>query len=83
MSSRNPSAQGFDDLVALTTTLIAIAIGVLPWLLLFLGGWRLLLRWYLIPYPFVLIGFAIIMLLFNRREILARVQKGRAPRESE
>jgi hypothetical protein len=54
-----------------------------PWILLFSGGWRLFLRWYLLPYPFVLLGFGLIMAFSNRRELLVRLRNWRAIRKSE
>jgi hypothetical protein len=53
-----------------------------PWIILLYGGWRLLLRWCLLQYPFALLGFAVIMALVNRRELLVRVRNWRAARKS-
>jgi len=53
-----------------------------PWIALLNGGWRSLLRWCLLQYPFVLLGFALIMALINRRELLVRVRDWRAARKS-
>ncbi len=57
--------------------LFAIVVVASPWILLFSGGWRLFLRWYLIPYPFVLLGFALIMAFVNRRDLLVRARNWR------
>jgi hypothetical protein len=78
------------DIVRETARILPIVIVVLfvllvvasPWILFFSGGWRLLLRWYLLPYPFVLLGFALLMALANRRELLVRVRNWRAARKS-
>ena len=55
---------------------------VSPWIIFIYGGWRMLLRWYLRPYPFVLLGFALVMALINRRELLVEVRNWRAARKS-
>lgn len=78
MSSLDPPAQGFTDelvvfrdylVVVLLLILPATVIVALPWILFLAGRWRLFLRWYLIPYPFALTGFAIFMALINSREL--------------
>lgn len=66
--------------------LLMIAIVVLmvsPWILLFSGGWHLFLLWYVLPYPFVFLGFALILALVHRRELLVRVRNWRAARKAE
>jgi hypothetical protein len=55
--------------------LLGIVVGVSPWLILFSGGWRLFLRWYLLPYPFALVGFGIIVTFVSRRQLLVRVRE--------
>jgi uncharacterized RDD family membrane protein YckC len=80
MSSLDPPAQRFTDelvvfrdyLVVVLLILPATVIVASPWILFFAGGWRLFLGWYLLPYPFALIGFATIMALINSRELKAR-----------
>jgi hypothetical protein len=80
MASRYSLARQFrDSLVALITWVLAHLFGILvmvsPWLILFSGGWRPFLRWYLLPYPFALVGFAIIMAFVSRRQLLVRVRE--------
>jgi hypothetical protein len=90
MSSHDPSVQGFTDelvvfrdyLVVVLLILPSTVIVASPWILFFVGGWRLFLRWYLLPYPFALIGFAIIMALINSRELKARLANWRASPKS-
>jgi len=64
MASRDPSAR--DQLVALVGPVLIAA----PWIILYFGGWRL--------YLYVLVGFALIMALMNRRELRSRVRNWRA-----
>ena len=77
----------FMDLVALLgwvlVALLGIWIVVSPWIILGLGGWRLFLRLYLLPYVFVLVGLALIMMFLNQRELLVRVRDWRAERASQ
>jgi hypothetical protein len=76
MSSLDPPAQRFTDelvvfrdyLVVVLLILPATVIVASPWILFFAGRWCLFLRWYLIPYPFALAGFAIFMALIDSRE---------------
>jgi hypothetical protein len=71
MTWRDPSARSSTDrLVALLGPVIV----VLPWVILFLVGWRL--------YLYVLVGFGSIMQCLNRRELLGRVRNWRAARKS-
>jgi hypothetical protein len=61
--------------------LLIVAVVASPWMILLFGGsWDLLLRWYVLPYPFVLLGFGIIIAFFKRRELLVRVRDWRAGR---
>ena len=74
MASRYSLARQFrDNLLALVALplvhLVGIVVVVSPWLILFSGGWRPFLRWYLLPYPFALVGFAIIMAFVSRRQL--------------
>jgi cobalamin biosynthesis protein CobD/CbiB len=71
MTSRDLSARSSTDrLVALFAPVIV----ALPWIILFLAGWHL--------YLYVLVGFALIMLCLNRRELAGRVRNWRAARKS-
>jgi hypothetical protein len=74
------------EIVSIVTPVLAILLTVWvvasPWILLIYGGWRMLLRSYLLPYPLVLLAFGLVMALFNRRELLARVRNWRAGRKS-
>ena len=92
MTSRDPLAQVFKDTlvayrdaIALLLQVLGYLIGtvfvLLPWLILFLGGWRLFLRLYLLPYAFVFVGFALIMAFLNRRELMVRMWNWRAARK--
>lgn len=89
MTSRYPLARILRDnlvaliapLPALLTVLFVIVIVASPWIILGIGGWRLFLRLYLLQYPFVLVGFALIMAFLNRRELLVRVRDWRAARK--
>ena len=82
MSSHDPSAQGFADelvvlkdyLVVLLLILPATVIVASPWILFLARGWHWLLRWYVLPYPFALACFAIIMILINRRELRGKAR---------
>jgi len=58
----------------------AIVIVASPWVYLYVFGWRLFLRLYPVLYLCTLAGFALIMALLNRRELLVRVRKWRAAR---
>jgi len=77
MASHYSLARRFRDslvaLIALFLTVLAQLFGIVvvvsPWLILFSGGWRPFLRWYLLPYPFALVGFAIIMAFVSRRQL--------------
>ena len=88
MTSRYPLARRFKDsfvpLIALVLTALARLLGIVvvvaPWLMLLSGGWRLFLRWYLLPYPFALVGFATIVALVSHRQVQVRVREGRAAR---
>jgi len=80
MASRYSLARQFrDNLLALVALplvhLVGIVVVVSPWLILFSGGWRLFLRWYLLPYPFALVGFAIVVAFVSRRQLLVRVRE--------
>jgi len=57
--------------------LLVVGVVVSPWVIFLKGGWRLILRCYLLPYPLVLLGFALIMALVNRRELLTRLRNWR------
>jgi hypothetical protein len=92
MTSRDPLAQVFKDTLVAYRDAIALLLQVLgyllgtvfvllPWLILFLGGWRLFLRLYLLPYAFVFVGFALIMAFLNRRELMVRMRNWRAARK--
>lgn len=63
--------------------LFAIVLVASPWILLPLGGWGLFFRWYLLPYPIVLISFVVLMTLVYRRELLARARNRRGNGRSE
>jgi len=63
--------------------LFSIVVMASPWILFFSSGWRLFLRWYLLPYPFVLLSFALVMAFFNRRDLQARARNWRATRKPE
>jgi uncharacterized RDD family membrane protein YckC len=90
MSSHDPSSQRLTDelvvfreyLVVVLLILPATVIVASPWILTLAGGWRLFLRWYLLPYPFALAGFAIIMAFFNRRELKVRFGSWKASQKS-
>jgi hypothetical protein len=60
--------------------LLVVWIVASPWILFWGGGWHLLLRWYLLPYPFVLLGVGLITAFVKRRELLVRVRNWRAAR---
>jgi len=62
--------------------LLAVWAVVSPWISFLKGGRRLLLRWCLLQYPLVLLSFALVMALVNRRELLVRVRNWRATRKS-
>lgn len=92
MTSRDPLARGFRDILVAyrdTFVLLLLVLGyllgtvflLLPWLILFLGGWRVFLRLYLLPYAFVFVGFALIMAFLNRRELLVRMRNWRIARK--
>ncbi len=88
MTSRSFARIFMDDLIAFVDQLltvlayfVATVIMGAPWIILWVGGWRLFLRLYLLPYPFILVSFALIMALLNRRELVARVRNRRAPRK--
>lgn len=90
MSSHDPSAQGFTDelvvfrdyLVVVLLILPSTVIVASPWILFLARGWHWLLRWYVLPYPFALACFAIIMALINRRELKGRIGTWRATPKS-
>lgn len=72
-----------DDLVVLVTILLVIAVAAIaasPWIILLGWGWRSFLNWYLLPYPFVFVCFAIIMVCVHHREMLVRVRNWRTAR---
>jgi len=75
------------NLVASLSVAFALLLGVWvvvsPWVIFLKGGWRLLLRCYLLPYPLVVLSFALIMAFVNRRELLTRVRNWRAKRKTE
>jgi hypothetical protein len=80
LTSRYPVARRFRDRSAALITLrlanlVGIVVGVSPWFILVSGGSRLFLRWYLLPYPFALVGFAIIVTFVSRRHLLVRVRE--------
>jgi|ERR1035441_2106328 hypothetical protein len=89
MTSHYPLVRIFRDnllaflapLPALLAVLFVIVIVASPWVLLAIGGWHLFLRLYLIPYPFVLVAFGLIMAVINRRELLVRFRDWRASRK--
>ena len=94
MTSRHPFARVLRDIFVVfmgvvgllgwvLVALLGVWIVVSPWIILRLGGWRLFLRLYLLPYVFVLVGLALIMMFFNRRELLVRVRDWRAERASQ
>ena len=92
MTSRDPLARGFRDILVAyrdTFVLLLLVLGyllgtvflLLPWLILFRSGWRVFLRLYLLPYAFVFVGFALIMAFLNRRELLLRMRNWRVARK--
>lgn len=94
MTSRNPFARVFSDILVVfmdgvaplpwvLVALLGIWIVVSPWIILGLGGWRLFLRLYLLPYVIVLVGWVLIMTFLNRRELLVRLLDWRAARASQ
>lgn len=76
------SARAFHWVLLALLMIAVVVIMVSPWILLLSGGWHLFLRWYLLPYPFVFLGFALIMALVQRRELLVRVRNWRAARKA-
>jgi hypothetical protein len=82
-----PAAQGFMRSLAARIPFVFAALLVLwvvawPWFTLIYGGRHLLVRWYLLPYLFVLLGFALLMAVAYRRELHVRMQNWRAARRS-
>ena len=72
-----------DYFVGWLAVVFATVLVASPWVLLSLGGWGLFLRWYLLPYPIALVGFAILMALVYRRELPVRARNWRGNRKSE
>jgi hypothetical protein len=93
MTSRYPLARRFRGILVAFRELVALLLGVLaallgiaivvsPWIILSLGGWRLIFPLYLRPYALLWVGFALTMAFLNRRELRIRVQSWRPARKS-
>jgi hypothetical protein len=66
--------------IALALLLVLWAIAS-PWIIVLYGGWRLALRLYPIQYLLVFLGFALVMALVYRRELIVRILNWRAARK--
>jgi hypothetical protein len=74
----------FAPLPVVFAVLLGTVLVASPWIILFHDGWppslRLFVRLYLLPYPLVMLAFALIMACVCRRELTVRVRKWRAAR---